>query len=641
MYTIRKANLSFGGPPLLDDAQFTIHKGDRIALIGRNGEGKSSLMKVIAGIIPADSAEVERHPSLKIAYLQQEVPDILDGSVREVVLQGAGPNAHLEKEYHRASLELETADSQSSEAIMETMSALQSEMEVHGVWDLARKVDRLLETLRIDGELKFSSLSGGLKRRVILGRELIKEPDLILLDEPTNHLDFTSITWLEDLLCSIEATILFVTHDRAFLEKVATRILELDRGKLTCFDCNYPTYQKRKSELIDSEAKAAAVFDKKLAQEEAWIRQGIKARRTRNEGRVRALEKLRQIRSERRDLGSNAQFNIEQAHASGRKVIEVENLSYNWGDQPIVKGLSTTIWRGDKIGLIGPNGCGKTTLIQLLLKKIAPDSGWIKHGTKIESRYFDQYREQLDPQATLRSVVAGDEEWVTVGDQKRHIYSYLSDFLFAPDQAKGKVSALSGGEKNRLLLAKLFAKHSNLLVLDEPTNDLDLETLELLEELLLNYSGTLILVSHDRQFLNSVVTQTLAFEGNGVIRETVGGYDEYEREASRDIPQTKSAKPKGTGSKTEQTEKTRFRTNREHWELELIPDKISHIEATCETLTAQLSDLKVVSDPSKLSEIQTKLSASESEIDTLMQRWESIEMIPINPKKPIPKNPNT
>jgi ATP-binding cassette subfamily F protein uup len=641
MYTIRKASIAFGGPPLLDDAQLTIQKYERVALIGRNGQGKSTLMKIIAGLIRADTAEIEKAPSLTVAYLQQEVPLDLTGRVRDVILQGVEGLANLENRYQQASHALESANDTDAASLLEQMSHLHSEMESKGSWDLSRKTDRLLETLKIDGELHFESLSGGLKRRVILGRELIKEPDLILLDEPTNHLDFEAIQWLESFLTSLKTALLFVTHDRVFLEKVATRIVELDRSRLTAFDCDYRTYLSRKAELLEAESSANAVFDKKLAQEEVWIRQGIKARRTRNEGRVRSLEKMRQVRSERRNLTDAPQFGIENAQLSGRKVIEVEHLCYSWDHIKIVEDFSTTIWRGDKIGLIGPNGSGKTTFLQLLLGELTPDSGSVRHGTQLQCQYFDQYRAQLDPDATLRAVVAGDEEFVAIGDQKRHIYSYLSDFLFSSEQARGRVSALSGGEKNRLLLARLFAKTSNLLIMDEPTNDLDLETLELLEERLFDYQGTLLLVSHDRKFLNRVVTQTIAFEGEGTLRETVGGYDDYMREralrtrSQSPLPvEAKKAKP------TASPDKPRFRTNREHWELESIPDQIAELERVCEQNAMLLSDAKVVSDPTKLAEIQTVISSAEEEIDRLMRRWESIEMTPVNPNKPIPPNPN-
>jgi len=642
MFAARELSISFGGGALLDRAQFAIQQGERVALIGRNGEGKSTLMKILCGQLKPDSGQFERSPGLKIAYLPQDIPSHLNGKVYDVVLDGLGEIATLERQYHETSLLLEQGNGE-AEALLTKLSDLQHRLEDSGGWELSRKVELILEKLKIDPELRYEALSGGMKRRVILGRELIKEPNFLLLDEPTNHLDFESIQWLESFLCTLDVAQLFVTHDRVFLRKVSTRILELDRGKLTSFDCNYDTYIERKQALLDAEQTRNEVFDKKLSQEEVWIRQGIKARRTRNEGRVRALEKLREERSQRRNVREGPEFGFQEGKLSGRKVLTIDQLSYSWGPLPIVKDFSTTIWRGDKIGLIGPNGSGKTTLLQLLLGNLKPASGEVIRGTNLEVVYFDQHREQLDPELSLKEVVAGDDDHVRIGEQKRHVYTYLSEFMFTPDQARGKVSALSGGERNRLLLAKIFTQQANVMVMDEPTNDLDLETLELLEDLLFDYPATLLLVSHDRQFLNRVVTQTFALEPNGIIKETVGGYDEYDRDRRRaqekqaakaaiTAPTTSKPEPK-----TQRPEKTRFRTNREQWELDDIPAQIEALEAQQQEWIDRMSQPDFGSSPAKIKHVQDELHSIESQLNALMKRWEELEEIPANPNKTTPR----
>ena len=641
MYTARELSLSFGGAPLLDRAQFTIRKGERVALIGRNGEGKTTLMKVLCGQIQPDEGQFEKRPGLKMAYLPQDIPTNLLGTVYDVVLDGLGSIATLEKQYHETSVKLEKGEG-NAEALLKSLSHIQHQLEDTGGWELSRRVEMILEKLKIDPEQSYNALSGGMKRRAVLGRELIKEPTFLLLDEPTNHLDFDSIAWLETFLPSLDAAQLFVTHDRVFLRKVATRILELDRGRLTSFDCDYHTYLSRKAELLEAEQSQNAVFDKKLSQEETWIRQGIKARRTRNEGRVRDLEKLRVERGQRRELREGPEFGIQEGQLSGRKVITVKNLSYNWGQKEIIRDFSTTIWRRDRIGIIGPNGSGKTTLLQLLLGNLQPKSGSIVSGTNLEVVYYDQHREQLDPNLTLKEVVAGDDDHVKIGDQNRHIYTYLSDFMFSPEQARGKVSALSGGERNRLLLAKIFTKQANVLVMDEPTNDLDLETLELLEDILFDYPATLLLVSHDRQFLNRVVTQTLALEKDGNIKETVGGYDEYERDCQLKSQQTTSKSSSAPSSvnknsKSSRTEKVRYRTNREQWELDDIPEKIEAHEQRQQELIESMSQSSFGSDPKQIQSVQNELHEIELQLNQLMEKWEELEAIPANPNKTVPR----
>ncbi|MEQ9823427.1 MAG: ATP-binding cassette domain-containing protein [Puniceicoccaceae bacterium] len=637
MFSARELTHSYGGLPLLDRAQLTIQPGERVALIGRNGQGKSTLMKILCGQLAPDEGQFERSTGLTLAYLPQEIPTHLSGRAFDVVLEGLGSIATLEKRYHDTSRALEEKQGD-SEALLQELSRLQHELEHAGAWELNRRVELILEKLKIDADQPYEALSGGMKRRVILGRELIKEPTLLMLDEPTNHLDFESIRWLESFLVGLRTALIFVTHDRVFLRKVATRILELDRGKLQSFEGDYDTYLSRKEAQLEAEQHRNAVFDKKLSQEEAWIRQGIKARRTRNEGRVRALHELREQRSQRREQPDQADFAIQQGTLSGRKILTVKNLCYRWDTREIVRDFSTTIWRGDKIGIIGPNGSGKTTLLQLLLGKLQPQSGEVLRGTNLDVVYFDQHREQLDPEQSLKQVVAADDEFVHIGEQKRHIYSYLGDFLFTPEQARGKVSALSGGERNRLLLAKLFTRQANVLVMDEPTNDLDLETLELLEDLLFDYPATLLLVSHDRQFLNRVVTQTFALEANGVVRETIGGYDEYERQTLRnDAALTKRSVSKPKSEDVRKSDKPRYRTNREQWELDDIPGKIEALEAKQQEWIHSMAQPDFGSDPKQIRCAQQELDQIEAQLMQLMQRWEELEAIPANPNKTVPR----
>ena len=642
MFSARELTHSYGGLPLLNRAQLTIQPGERVALIGRNGQGKSTLMKILCGQLAPDEGQFERSAGLTLAYLPQEIPTHLSGRAFDVVLEGLGPIATLENRYHEASRALEQKQGD-SEALLQELSRLQHELEHAGAWELNRRVELILEKLKIDTDQPYEALSGGMKRRVILGRELIKEPTLLMLDEPTNHLDFESIRWLESFLVGLRTALIFVTHDRVFLRKVATRILELDRGKLQSFEGDYDAYLARKEAQLEAEQHRNAVFDKKLSQEETWIRQGIKARRTRNEGRVRALHELREQHSQRREQPDQPGFAIQQGTLSGRKILTVKDISYCWDTRVIVQNFSTTIWRGDKIGIIGPNGSGKTTLLQLLLGKLKPQSGEVVRGTNLDVVYFDQHREQLDPEQTLKQVVSAEDEFVHIGEQKRHIYSYLGDFLFTPEQARGKVSALSGGERNRLLLAKLFTRQANVLVMDEPTNDLDLETLELLEDLLFEYPATLLLVSHDRQFLNRVVTQTLALEANGVVRETIGGYDEYERQTLRgDAAQSQRAVSKPKSDDARKGDKPRYRTNREQWELDDIPGTIESLEAKQQEWIQAMGQPDFGSDPKQIQSAQQELEQIEAQLMQLMQRWEELEAIPSNPNKTVhrPKQRN-
>ncbi|HEB77748.1 MAG TPA: ATP-binding cassette domain-containing protein, partial [Methylothermaceae bacterium] len=516
---LKDVSLAYGDNPLLDHAELAIDAGERIGLIGRNGEGKSTLLRLCAGLIAPDDGEIRRRPGLKVALLEQNPGFDPGQTAYDAVAAGLGDLGALLQRYHQLA--------QQSPPDLQALERLQHELEARDGWRLQQKIDQVLSHLRLDPDQPVATLSGGWQRRLALARALVIEPDLLLLDEPTNHLDLDTIAWLEAELLRFPGSLLFVTHDRTFLQKLATRIVDLDRGRLTSWPGDYRRYLEKKAAALAEEERRNAEFDKKLAQEEAWIRQGIKARRTRNEGRVRALKKLREERARRRERQGRASLRLDRAERSGKLVIEAENLTYAYGDKVIVRDFSTTILRGDRIGLIGPNGAGKSTLLKLLLKQLEPQQGRVRHGTNLEILWFDQQRSQLDPERTMADTVADGNDWVTVGGERRHVMSYLADFLFTPARARSPVKSLSGGEQSRLLLAKLFTRPANLLVLDEPTNDLDLETLELLEALLLDFDGTLLLVSHDRAFLDHVVTSTLVFEGDGKIGEYVGGYEDW------------------------------------------------------------------------------------------------------------------
>ncbi len=517
---VQNVSLSFGKFPLFDGIDMQIEKGEKISLLGRNGMGKSTLMKMIHGVIEPDSGTVIREKGLVTAYLPQDVPAGLSGTVYTVITEGIAHPDHL---HHH--------------------------MDGHQERKSRGRIEKTLSLLSLDGGLEFETLSVGMKRRALLGRALVNEPDILLLDEPTNHLDIDAIRWLEDFLARYDRTVFFVTHDRVFLQKIANRIVELDRGKLFDWKCDYRTFLDRKEAWLESEETQNRLFDRKLAKEEVWIRKGIKARRTRNEGRVRALKKLRAERSQRREVQGTVRMEIQKTADSGKMIIEADEVSFGYGDNLLIDGFATRILRGDRIGIVGPNGCGKSTLIKLLLGELVPLSGTIRSGVRIETAYFDQVRERLDEERTVRENVTDGNDIIDFNGRNRHVIGYLQDFLFTPDMADVKVKVLSGGERNRLLLAKLFTRPANLLVMDEPTNDLDIETIELLEELLLDYPGTLLLVSHDRAFLNNVVTGTFVFEGNAAVREFAGGYDDWLNRKQSDAPSPGKAAKKSQGKK--------------------------------------------------------------------------------------------
>ena len=589
--SLNKISHAFGGPKLLEEADLHIESGDRICLLGRNGTGKSTLLHLINGDFPPDSGKIIRNQNIQTAYIPQEFPQDWKGSIHEWLQTSVIKN---KGDQHQAEL-----------AIEQTLSQLEL------------NPDERLETL-----------SGGLKRRVLLAAALAQNPDLLLLDEPTNHLDIDAIRWLETFLLKLRKTLIFISHDRSFSRTLATRIVELDRGLLQDYRCDFTTFLERRQDVLNAEGKDWARFDQKLAEEEVWIRKGIKARRTRNMGRVRDLQQMRKERQQRRDRTGKVRLQLEEASRSGKLVIDAEQISYQYEDsgKEVIKSLDLRIMRGDRIGLIGPNGSGKTTLLKILTGELQPTEGQLRHGTNLQMVYFDQLRNQLDEDRTVKQNVADDHDQVIINDQPRHIYGYLQDFLFSPERARTPVKVLSGGEKNRLLLAKLFTKPANLLILDEPTNDLDMETLDLLEELLLDYKGTVLLVSHDRTFLNNVVTSSLVFDGKGQIEEIIGGYDDWLEIQEKKSPPEKQIKEKQPLRK----ERPRKRSFREKRELEGLPERIAQLETEQEDIHRQLADpeLYKVDNGERINSLKERLQSVESELEAAFLRWEELEQIP-------------
>ena len=576
-------SLAFGHRALLDRVELEVSRGERVCLVGRNGEGKSSLLRVISGEISADDGKLWLRPGMRVAYLAQEAALDSHETVFDVVAGGLPELGQLISDYHHAAVALGEPNAADG---LQRLADLQHELEAAGGWQLEQRVESVLSRLALDGDAGFHSLSGGWRRRVLLARALVCEPDVLLLDEPTNHLDIEAITWLEDFMVEYPGALLFISHDRAFVRRLATRIIELDRGQLASWPGSYDDYVRRKAGQLEVEARHNALFDKKLSQEEAWIRQGIKARRTRNEGRVRALQDLREQRRQRRERVGKVDLQLDRGEQSGKLVFEAEHVSVSFDGQVIIRDFSTTILRGDRVGIIGPNGAGKSTLIRVLLGELRPDSGTVRRGTRQQVAYFDQQRAQLNPAATVMDNVAGGSQRVTVNGRDRHVAGYLRDFLFPAERLHSPVSTLSGGERNRLLLARLFAQPANLLVMDEPTNDLDVETLELLEELLMDYHGTLLLVSHDRAFLDNVVTSSLVFEGNGVVGEYVGGYSEWQRQkqlagkATAKSRKRQQETPATAGAATAKPpDRPRKLSYKEQRELEGLPARIEDLEA--------------------------------------------------------------
>ena len=633
--TLDNASLAYGHHALLDHASFQLDAGERVGLIGRNGAGKSSLLKVIAGTSKLDDGTVWRDPGARIVYVPQEPELDATHTVFEAVSEGLGNLQQIIVDYHQVThdMGLPGAD---IEALMARMQALQHDLDAQNGWAAQSRVEAVLSRLNLDADALISTLSGGWRKRAALGRALVAEPEVLLLDEPTNHLDLSAIEWLEDLLLGFNGSVLFITHDRRFLDRLATRITELDRGKLTDFTGNFSQYQVKKEELLAVEETHAAKFDKFLAQEEVWIRQGIKARRTRNEGRVRRLEALRLERAARRERQGNVKLNLDAGERSGKLIAELENVSKAYGDKVLIKNFSTRILRGDKIGLLGPNGVGKTTLLKLILGEIEPDSGHIERGSKQSVAYFDQMREQLNEEATLADTISPGSDFVEIGNERKHVISYLEDFLFPPQRSRSPVKSLSGGERNRLLLARLFARPANILVLDEPTNDLDIDTLELLENLLQDFNGTLFLVSHDRAFLENTVTQVIAFEGNGKLTEFGGGYDDWQRytqkrseeQKAAEIAQQAKAKQSAVSVNTSQpaakqaANKLSFKEQKELEELPLVIDKL---EAEQAHINEELAKPESYSNAALIKTLQARLEEITQEIENKITRWDELE----------------
>ncbi|MBN2590153.1 MAG: ATP-binding cassette domain-containing protein [Sedimentisphaerales bacterium] len=626
LIVMQDVSFGFGGPPILEHMNFQVEPGERICLLGRNGVGKTSLMRLISGEFEPESGVISKASSLTVTCLSQVVPESLKGTVFDVISEGFGSRGKLLAECHLLSHEV-SADPQNKN-LLKKLEKLQHRLDIEDGWQLNRYVEMIAEKIKLDVDAKIENLSAGMKRRVLLAQAIVREPDILMLDEPTNHLDIEAIIWLEEFLSKYDRTFIFISHDRAFVKKLATRIIELDRGQLRSYSCSYETYLSRKEALLEDEKVRNALFDKKLSQEEVWIRKGIKARRTRNEGRVKALMKMRQERKQRKELTGAVRMQKQDAQLSGRLVIDAKDISFGYtSDELIIRDFSTQIMRGEKIGIIGPNGSGKTTLLSVLLKELNGHQGNLRHGTNLEIAYFDQLHAQLDYEKSVYENIADGNETVIINGIPRHIIGYLQEFLFTPIQSRNTVANLSGGERNRLLLAKMFAKPSNVLVLDEPTNDLDIDTLDLLEEFLLNYTGTILIVSHDREFLNNVVTSIFAFEGNGFIKEYVGGYDDWLRQ-SRKIQEIQIKQEKGAPKKVRQKQTTngpRKLSYKEKKELEEIPQLIEKLESEQKQLHDAMGNPDFYKDSSEVTAVTTRLKELSKQLEYAYTRWQMLD----------------
>ena len=623
---MQDVSIAFGGPPLLDGASFGIERGERVCLLGRNGAGKSTVIKLLDGTIVPDAGEVVRQTGMTVARLEQEVPEDVEGTTFDVVAEGLGDAGRLLARYHQASHRVGLDPSPSA---LRELERLHHALDVADAWQVQTRVETVLLHLGLDADAPFANASGGRKRQTLLARALVRQPDVLLLDEPTNHLDVDAIEWMESFLIERGTTLVFVTHDRAFLRRVATRIVELDRGRLQDWGADYDTYLERKDAALETEAREREEFDKRIARETVRLRSSITARRTLNEGRARALDAMRRERAAWRERAGTVKLQAHEAERSGRMVVEARGVGFAHGARPIVRDFTTTIMRGDRVGLVGPNGSGKTTLIRLLLGELTPDAGTIRLGTGLEIAYFDQLREQLDPERSVFDSVADGADFVEIGGQRKHVNGYLQEFLFPPDRARTPVRALSGGERNRLLLARLFTRTFNLLVLDEPTNDLDIETLDLLEELLVEFSGTLLIVSHDRAFLDNTVTSTLVFEGGGRVGEYVGGYSDWVRQRKADAPvvaPVAARRPTPAPAPPRATKQRRL-SFREKGELESLPDQIDAKEREREQVLMSLADPALLRNAGALAEARARLAAMETELAALTARWEELETI--------------
>jgi ATP-binding cassette subfamily F protein uup len=629
LVALDRVSLAFGHLPLVDEATLRIDRGERVSIVGRNGAGKSTLLRILGGEQAPDAGSVWREPGLRTARLEQDVPFSTDRTVFEVVAEGLGELSDLVAAYHRAAV---TVAEKGTPAVLEQLGRLQHELDERDGWRIEQRVELVLSRLNLPPEVPVDTLSGGWKRRVLLARSLVAQPDVLLVDEPTNHLDLDAITWLEAFLTEYQGAVVFVTHDRAFLQRVATRIVEIDRGRLTSWPGDYAAFLRRKDEWLADEAVRQDKFDKRLMQEEAWLRQGVKARRTRDEGRVRALVAMRRERAARREEPGAVRLRIERGQASGQVVVEADDISKAFGSKQVVRRFSTRILRGDRVGLLGPNGAGKTTLLRLLLGELTPDEGEVRHGANVEVTYYDQQREQLDPERSLFETLGDGNDTVTVNGRSRHVNAYLRDFLFPPERAQSPVRALSGGERNRLLLARLFTRPANLLVLDEPTNDLDLETLELLEAQLVEWPGTLLLVSHDRAFLDNVVTSTFVFEGDGVVEEYVGGYEDWLRQRKADADD--SAVPEaGAPTRAVPAARPSAAANapkklsyRERLELDSLPSRIEALESELGELARTIADPGFYKEPpAAITEALERVQQIERELADLYVRWDALD----------------
>ncbi|QDQ83311.1 ATP-binding cassette domain-containing protein [Paraburkholderia megapolitana] len=638
LYTIIGAQLAFGHVALLDHADFSLEAGERVGLIGRNGAGKSSLLKIVADLTKPDDGLVTRQQHLTTVYVPQEPEFDTDISVFDAVAAGLSEARALLDEYDEVAHRLaDVPEGAEHDALLARMNTLQSSLDSIDAWNWRNRVETTLEQIGLDGDARVSALSGGMKKRVALARALVVQPDVLLLDEPTNHLDFEGIRWLEDLLVSQRAGLFFITHDRAFLDRVATRIVDLDRGRLLSYPGNFSAYQTRKAQQLEVERVENDKFDKLLAQEEVWIRKGVEARRTRSVGRIARLVQMRNERADRRNVQGNVKLDVGQGEKSGKIVAELTDVTKRYGARTVIDEFTATVMRGDKIGFVGPNGAGKTTLLKLILGELTPDDGTVRIGTNLQVAYFDQMRAQLDLDKSVADTISPGSDWVEVNGTRKHVMSYLGDFLFAPERARSPVQSLSGGERNRLLLARLFARPANVLVLDEPTNDLDIPTLELLEELLTDYDGTVLLVSHDRAFLDNVVTSVIASEGEGKWREYVGGFTDWQvqrdrsaqiardalKQPAKEAAQESAQKDSATGRNAQRAAKLSFKEQRE---LEALPVQIAALEAEQKTIGAQLEDGSIFAkDASEGTRLTERYGAIDGELLTAMERWDELE----------------
>ena len=625
LLSLQDVSISFGGSPLLDKVSMQVEKGERVCLLGRNGEGKTTLLKLISGEIKPDNGTISVQKGSSIAGLSQELPADLTGSVYDVVASGLGEIGVLLEEYRHLTSSLARG---ADDSVLKRVNVLQDKLERGKVWQIRQRVETVLTRMTLEPDVRVETLSVGFKRRVLLARALVAEPEILLLDEPTNHLDITSLNWVEEFLEKYRGTLIFVTHDRMFLQKLATRIVEIDRGRLFNADCGYRLFLERRQAALEEEKAQRDGFMRKLSKEEAWIRKGVKARRTRNEGRVQALIKMREEQQAWRRQAGSVKIRIQETESTGKLVIEAIGVSHGFGEEPLIKDFSVRIIRGDRIGIIGPNGIGKSTLLRILLSEIVPDHGKIRTGTRLEIVYFDQLREQLDWDKTVQDNVAAGKDLIDINGSPRHVLGYLKEFLFSPDRARSPVRILSGGERNRLLLARLFARPCNVLVLDEPTNDLDIETLELLEERLLEYSGTILLVSHDREFLNNVVTGTLVFEPDGAIREYAGGYDDWLRQRVQPIERKKALNERPAEKVRIKKKQPRKLTFKEGKELEVLPGRIELLEQEQKELYKQLADPELYRGSSDwIAPARIRLDTLQQELDDAYSRWEELESV--------------